>query len=90
MKHAHQMLESVLATYIDNGMDLPKPTDLANLQVEDGFVTLIQVDPSPFLKNTKAIRKNVTVPEWLVRLADRQDINYSETLTKALEDLLYS
>ncbi len=23
MKHAHQMLESVLATYIDNGMDLP-------------------------------------------------------------------
>lgn len=90
MKHAHQMLESVLATYIDNGMDLPKPTDLSNLQVEDGFVTLIQVDPSPFLKNTKAIRKNVTVPEWLVRLADRQDINYSETLTKAIEDLLYS
>lgn len=89
MKHAHDMLESVLATYIDQGMELPEPTEMSSLKVDDGFATLIQVDPTPFLKSTKAIRKNVTVPEWLVRLADRQKINYSETLTKALEDLLF-
>ncbi|MCR4257327.1 type II toxin-antitoxin system HicB family antitoxin [Streptococcus uberis] len=89
MKHAHDMLESVLATYIDQGMELPEPTEISTLKVDHGFATLIQVDPTPFLKSTKALRKNVTVPEWLVRLADRQKINYSETLTKALEDLLF-
>lgn len=58
---------------------------MSELSVGDGFITLIQADPSPYLKRTKAIRKNVTVPEWLVRLADRENVNYSEVLTQALE-----
>ncbi|WP_057491072.1 type II toxin-antitoxin system HicB family antitoxin [Streptococcus orisasini] len=88
MKHARQMLESVLASYLDEGMQLPAPSDIRKLSAEDGFVSLIQADPSPYLRNTKAIRKNVTVPEWLVRLADRNQVNYSEVLTKALEKKL--
>lgn len=85
MKNARQMLESVLASYLDEGMKLPNPSEIRKLSVEDGFATMIQADPSPYLKNNKAIRKNVTVPEWLVRLADRDQVNYSEVLTKALE-----
>lgn len=49
---------------------------------------MIQVDPAPFVRSNKAIRKNVTVPEWLVRLADREKINYSEVLAQALEKKL--
>ncbi len=49
---------------------------------------MIQADPTPFIRNNKAIRKNVTVPEWLVRLADREKVNYSEVLTQALETKL--
>ena len=82
------MLESVLASYIDEGLALPKPSDISQLKAPDGFVTLIQVNPLPFVKNNKAIRKNVTVPEWLVRLADREKVNYSEVLTQALESRL--
>lgn len=88
MQNARQMLESVLASYLDEGMALPDPSDIQELSAEDGFVTMIQADPSPYLKNNRAIRKNVTVPEWLVRLADRNQINYSEVLTKALEKKL--
>ena len=82
------MLESVLATYIDEGLDMPKPSDIMSLTVKDGFVSMIQADPTPFIRNNKAIRKNVTVPEWLVRLADREKVNYSEVLTQALETKL--
>ena len=32
----------------------------------------------------KVIRKNVTVPEWLVKLADREKVNYLEILIQAL------
>lgn len=88
MKNAREMLEGVLASYLDQGMDLPITTDIEDITVEDGFVTLIQADPTSFLKNNKAIRKNVTVPEWLVRFADREQINYSEVLSKALEKKL--
>ncbi|MSB16588.1 type II toxin-antitoxin system HicB family antitoxin [Finegoldia magna] len=85
MVNAHQMLESVLATFIDEDIPLPKPSDITKIKVEDGFTSMIQVNPTPFIKNNKTIRKNVTVPEWLVRLCDRQKINYSEVLTTALE-----
>lgn len=88
LKNAREMLESSLATYLDEGLTLPKVIDMNELSVEDGFVSLIQADPSPYLKSTKAIRKNVTVPEWLVRLADREHVNYSEVLTQALEKKL--
>lgn len=70
-KNAREMLESSLAPYLDEGVELPKVVDMSELSVEDGFITLIQAAPSPYLKSTKAIRKNVTVPEWLVRFADR-------------------
>lgn len=85
MIRSREMLESVLASYLDEGMALPGVTAIETLKIEDGFTTLIQADPTPFLKNNRAIRKNVTVPEWLVRFADRESTNYSEVLTKALE-----
>ncbi|EMB89440.1 type II toxin-antitoxin system HicB family antitoxin [Streptococcus mutans] len=88
MKNARQMLENVLASYLDEGLVLPISSDIQKISVEDGFATMIQADPSPYLKNNKAIRKNVTVPEWLIRLADRDRVNYSEVLTKALEKKL--
>jgi hypothetical protein len=82
------MLENVLASYIDEGIELPSPSDILKIEVSDGFVSMIQVDPAPFVRSNKAIRKNVTVPEWLVRLADREKINYSEVLAQALEKKL--
>lgn len=88
MKNAHEMLESILAAYIDEDMEFPIPSDITQLTIENGFISLIQVNPIPFIRHNKAIRKNVTVPEWLVRLADRQKLNYSEILTDALETRL--
>ncbi|MGT2959537.1 type II toxin-antitoxin system HicB family antitoxin [Streptococcus caballi] len=85
MKNAREMLESSLAAYLDEGLELLKVADMSELSVENGFITLIQADPSPYLKSTKAIRKNVMVPEWLIRLADREHVNYSEVLTQTLE-----
>ncbi|KED04378.1 hypothetical protein CECT5772_05653 [Streptococcus equi subsp. ruminatorum CECT 5772] len=40
MRAAHDMLESVLAAYIDCGMELPAPMDLITLTVDAGFTSL--------------------------------------------------
>ena len=85
MCNAREFLESAIALYIDEGLELPKMSNIEDLHVSDGFITMVQADPTPFIKDNKAIRKNVTVPEWLTKLADRQGLNYSEVLTKALE-----
>lgn len=90
MANARDFLEGAVATYIDEDMPLPEPSNIKDLKITDGFVTLIQIDPTPFIKYNKAIRKNVTIPEWLVKRADRKNINYSETLTKALEVAIQS
>lgn len=83
--NAREFLSSQLALMIDDGLPLPEVADINDLVVVDGFTSMVQADPSPYIENKKTVRKNVTVPEWLVRLADKQNINYSETLTKALE-----
>ncbi|HEM5161687.1 TPA: type II toxin-antitoxin system HicB family antitoxin [Streptococcus suis] len=88
MYNAREFLESSIALYIDEGMELPKASDIKELSAPDGFVSMIQADPTPYIKNNKAIRKNVTVPEWLTKLADREGLNYSEILTMALETRL--
>ncbi|HFI0026789.1 TPA: type II toxin-antitoxin system HicB family antitoxin [Streptococcus suis] len=88
MYNAREFLESSIALYIDEGMELPKASDIKELTAPDGFVSMIQADPTPYIKNNKAIRKNVTVPEWLTKLADREGLNYSEILTTALETRL--
>ncbi|HFI0218985.1 TPA: type II toxin-antitoxin system HicB family antitoxin [Streptococcus suis] len=88
MYNARDFLESSIALYIDEGMELPKVRDIKELSAPDGFVSMIQADPTPYIKNNKAIRKNVTVPEWLTKLADREGLNYSEILTTALETRL--
>ena len=36
----------------------------------------------------RAVRKNVTIPEWLSQEAERKKINFSVTLTEALEQKL--
>ncbi|WP_394406026.1 type II toxin-antitoxin system HicB family antitoxin [Streptococcus sp. 20-1249] len=44
LKNAHEMLESVLATYIENGMALPKPSQLNPSEVTDGILKVISVN----------------------------------------------
>lgn len=89
MLMAKEFLANILAYYIEQDITLPKATNIHNLQVADGFPTLIQVDPSSHIKGNKTIRKNVTIPEWLSIKADKKNINYSETLTNALTKKLH-
>ena len=84
MQNAKEFLASFIAYYIDKGIELPEPVDIKTLAVEDGFTTLIQVNPLPYVRGNKTVRKNVTVPEWLAVKAEKENVNFSETLTEAL------
>lgn len=53
---------------------------------KDSFVTLVEWDEEAYLRRTsnKAIKKTLTIPEWMNTLAEEKNINFSQTLQEAL------
>ena len=93
--HAYEMAKEALGTYlemaIDSGDKLPKPTAPNKVKVSrDGFVSLIDVDMIRFKTQyvNKAVKKTLTIPEWLNNMAESRQINFSATLQKALREEL--
>ena len=84
MKMAGEFLAGIMAYFIDEERELPKPSDIKTLTVDKGFISMIQADPAPFIRGNKTIRKNVSVPEWIVKRAKKEHINFSQVLTEAL------
>ena len=54
------------------------------------FVAMITLNLSEYRRtaNVKIIRKNTSIPEWLNNLAEKENINFSQTLTEALKKKL--
>jgi len=85
VKMAEDCLAVLVATYIEDEIELPIPTDIRSIQCDEkSFPTLIHFDPIPYVQRGKAVRTNITVPEWVLKHAKKQRINVSETATNAL------
>ena len=71
----------------DDGESLPKPTDIANVNVSEGFVTLVDVDFADYRRKNeiRTVKKNCTLPSWLNYEAEKANINFSAVLQNALK-----
>jgi predicted RNase H-like HicB family nuclease len=73
---------------IEDGENLPKPSQTNNVKPEDpkGFVSLVYIN----LDNLKSLRaetpvtKTRTLPSWLNKAAKKKNINFSAALKDAL------
>lgn len=71
----------------DKGMPIAEPTPQAELDLSTGdLCTLIQVDTLAYRAqtDTRAVRKNVSLPAWMAMLADKRGINCSQVLQEGL------
>jgi len=79
---------AVMEEYKEN---IPEPTMLNKVEIKKNErAVLIQVD-MPIIReavNNKAIKKTLTIPAWLNTIAEREGINFSYVLQKALKDCL--
>lgn len=78
-------------TEMDEGRTVPEPSDLASIEAPEGsIVTLIDVDFDEYRRSisNRAIRKNCTIPSWLNEAAEKQGINFSAVLQRALIEQL--
>lgn len=73
-------------------IDIPPASDIGKVETEkDEFVTLVACDTVEYRKffNNRAVKKTLTIPAWLNTLAEREDINFSSVLQKALKAELH-
>ena len=88
---AKDVLCNILIIYEDEGMEIPSPVLPAITPSEtDAFVTLIEVNTVDHRKihDDRTIKKTLTLPSWLNTMAEREGINFSQTLQHALKQRL--
>lgn len=71
----------------DEDIQPNKPTPQADIpHSRDDILTIIQADTIQYRSqtDTKAVRKNVSLPAWMATLADKRGINCSKVLQDAL------
>lgn len=90
MEEALEMASDLIGTMLVDEMTWPKPTTLEDIQVTGADIkTIVSLDMEDYRRRTsKTVRKNVSIPEYLVKMGKDQHINFSEVLTQALEDKL--
>ena len=93
MKDALIMAEDVLAftlyDYEKEGKEIPEPSAPGDLTLEKNeFVNYVACDTLEYRKmhNNKAVKKTLTIPEWLNESAMAMGLHFSQVLQDALMD----
>lgn len=71
----------------DEGLPVSAPTPQSSIAHDpEDILSLIQVDTIAYraATDTRAVRKNVSLPAWMANLADRKGINCSQVLQEGL------
>ena len=76
-----------LVTAEDEGLPIHDPTPQGQLSRDPGALySLVQVDSIAYraATDTRAVRKNVSLPAWMANMADKRGINCSQVLQDGL------
>lgn len=79
-----------LAIYDNESQPIPtNPKDII-LDNKDDFILMVTLDLEEYRRknHSKTVRKNTSIPEWLNVIAEKENINFSQTLTEALKEKL--
>ena len=75
----------------DKGMPIAPPTNQKDIpHEENAILSVITLDTMAYRAetDTRAVRKNVSLPVWMANMADKRKINCSQVLQDALKEKL--
>lgn len=84
---AFDALGLVLSHLRDNKEPIPKPSNPQDIKLKSGqFLVVIEFDMTAYKKkhSSKAVKKTLTIPEWINEEATILGINFSQVLQEAL------
>lgn len=88
---ARDALASWLDYLMDEGKMIPNPSVPSNIVLEhEQFISMIDVDMETYRrrKNSKAVKKTLSILSWLNEEAEAQNVNFSAILQEALKNHL--
>lgn len=90
MQNAYEMAVDALGLCIvdreKQKAEIPKPSEPGNVKVEEGFLVVIEFDMAEYKKkhSSRAVKKTLSIPEWLNEEAMKAGVNFSQVLQEAL------
>ncbi|MFY9189556.1 MAG: type II toxin-antitoxin system HicB family antitoxin [bacterium] len=78
---------------VENNEPIPQASEIKTViadEYENGFVSLISIDLDDYSKQygNKAVKKTLTIPNWLNTMAEHAGINFSQELQERLKERL--
>ncbi len=89
---ADDALALMLVNLEDENKEIPRPSAINELSMTgDEFATLISVDTEVYRKtlNNLAVKKTLSIPQYLNQAAMAAGINFSQVLQEALKEQLH-
>jgi len=87
---AREALAECILAMQARGEQLPKPSRISTLKCEAGFVSLVDLDMQDYIRrtNTRAVKRMVSLPQWLDEMARDSGLNFSQTVQDAIKERL--
>lgn len=90
MQQAYEMavdaLGLSLTTMEEKEEELPKASEPEDIKTEDGFLVVVQFNLADYRRKhcSRAVKKTLSIPEWLNDAAVKSGVNFSQVLQEAL------
>ncbi len=82
--NAQEALALHLSSLLDQQQALPQPSDLASIITENGVTSYVSCNPDKYRQKNKAVKKTLTIPQWLNDEAIAHNVNFSKVLQTGL------
>ncbi len=92
LPEAMENAKEAMGLYLEDLTEYPQcTTDIKNIKLEDNqivsFVTVNLTEHKKKYEN-KSVKKTLSIPAWLNTIAEKENVNFSQILQKALMETL--
>ena len=95
LQDAYEMAEDVLCLCLydmeESNIEIPKASNPTEINIPaNSFVALISTNTLEYriLNDNSAVKKTLSIPQWLNTMAEREGVNFSNVLQSALKERL--
>jgi len=90
MEMAQEAMGLYLSSLLEDGIKLPDASDISVISVPDGCATTYVItNVDAYRRDTKAVKKMLSIPAWLAKEAEAKNISLSKVLQDALKEQLH-
>ena len=87
MANAQEAMGLYLAATLEDEQPLPQASDIKEIKSDD-VVSYVSVDVNAYRRSTRAVRKTLSIPEWLAIEAEKRNLSLSKVLQEGLKSQL--